>query len=86
MLRVLLFALLVIFAARSLSRLFSGIVDGLAGRDRQLDQSVHMVRDPVCGTFVVPSQELMVVRGRRVLFFCSERCRAAYTSALKGNA
>jgi YHS domain-containing protein len=77
MLRVLLITLLLIFLVRAFWRLTSGLIDGVAGDTRPVKR-VPMVRDPVCGTFVVPSQDLMVVRGERVTYFCSERCRSVY--------
>ena len=35
-------------------------------------------RDPVCGTYVVPSRALTSGEGADVRFFCSEKCRRAY--------
>jgi YHS domain-containing protein len=40
-----------------------------------------MVRDPVCGTFVVPDRALMLSVGRRELYFCSSACRDKYRAA-----
>jgi len=37
-----------------------------------------MVRDPVCGTFVLPDHALMVSDGRARVFFCSDACRDKY--------
>jgi YHS domain-containing protein len=37
-----------------------------------------MVRDPVCGTYVVPGRALELARGRETLYFCSEKCRDQY--------
>jgi len=42
------------------------------------DRGVQMVRDPVCGTFVVPEHALSIAgRGERV-YFCSPACRDRY--------
>jgi YHS domain-containing protein len=79
--KVLLFILLIMFLGRAVLRLVSGIVEGASagsGGGRAVSRGVQMARDPVCGTFVVPSSELMVVEGDRAAYFCSERCRAAY--------
>jgi len=84
MTRVLLFILLILFLGRAVMRLLSGIVDGAtggAGRAGAIDRGVQMVRDPVCGTFVVPSRALSLVEGDRIAYFCSERCRSAYHAA-----
>jgi YHS domain-containing protein len=40
--------------------------------------AVHKERDPVCGTFVVPSAAVVVSDGSRRLFFCSAACRDRY--------
>jgi YHS domain-containing protein len=83
LLRVLLFLLLLV-VARALWRLLSGVVQGAssgqAGRSGQpaSPPAVKMVRDPVCGTYVVPGRALELARGRETLYFCSEKCRDQY--------
>jgi len=79
--RFVLFVLLAIFVARAFWRLIDGIVDG--ARDRSRGSSVpgtgvSMVRDPVCGTFVVPDRAVTLVNGRTTVSFCSEACRDKY--------
>jgi YHS domain-containing protein len=37
-----------------------------------------MVRDPVCGTFVVPERAVSLSVGREIVYFCSVACRDAY--------
>ena len=81
MLRLILFTLLVIFVARAFWRLFDGIVDGASGgrsRSRPPEHGVSMVRDPVCGTFVLPASAVTLVDGRARLYFCSDACRDKY--------
>jgi len=41
-------------------------------------QSVGLVRDPICGTFVVPSKALTSGSGSDRRYFCSEKCRQDY--------
>ena len=41
-------------------------------------QSVHMERDPVCGTFVVPERSVSVDDGTGRVYFCSTACRDKY--------
>ena len=83
--RLLLFIILGVFVARAFWRLVDGIVDGVRGGPRRSGQvpsrGVAMVRDPVCGTFVLPDQALMVSDGRSRVFFCSGSCRDKYRSA-----
>jgi YHS domain-containing protein len=81
MFRFLLYAVLLILFARAMGRLWSGIVEGASGRPPQPQtpqRGVQMVRDPVCGTFVVPDRALSLPIGRDQIYFCSTRCRDAY--------
>ena len=79
MLALLLRILLVYLVIRAVVRLVSGISQGV--RDWQPPQdraAVGLVRDPVCGTFVVPTRALTSGSGAAVHYFCSERCREAW--------
>ena len=82
LLRFVLEIVLVIVIARAFWRLVDGIILGLTGRGPGTaappQRGVQMVRDPVCGTFVVPDQAFMVADGARRLYFCSSRCRDQY--------
>jgi YHS domain-containing protein len=40
--------------------------------------SVPLVRDPVCGTYVVRAKALTDGSGDRMQYFCSEKCRDEY--------
>lgn len=76
MARLILWAILIVIIARSLSRLLHGVLEG-AGyvRDSTAQRSVGLVRDPVCGVFVVPGHALTVGTGEATRYFCSEDCR-----------
>ncbi len=81
MVRVALLYLLVVFIARAFWLLVDGIIKGVSGHPsspRVPTRGVQMVRDPVCGTFVVPDRAVMITDGRRQLFFCSTNCRDTY--------
>jgi YHS domain-containing protein len=73
---------LAIFVARAFWRLVDGIVDGVKGAPRGGGgvpaRGVAMVRDPVCGTFVLPDDALTITDGRGRVFFCSTACRDKY--------
>jgi hypothetical protein len=43
-----------------------------------------MVRDPVCGTFVIPDGALSIGDGKARVHFCSETCRDKYRSTTRG--
>ena len=76
MARLILWAILIVIIVRSLSRLLRGVLEG-AGyiRDNAPQRSVGLVRDPVCGVFVVPGHALTVGTGEATRYFCSEDCR-----------
>lgn len=83
MVRYLLLFLLVILITRAAWRIVGGVLQGLAGEPPRRaggvpTQGVPMVRDPVCGTFVVPDRALALADGSRQVFFCSVGCRDAY--------
>ena len=89
MLRFILLSILLTILYRALSRLWANVVRGMDGQSRPTynpggsphvpTRGVHMERDPVCGTFVVPERAvaLSTSRGDR-LYFCSTNCRDTY--------
>jgi len=71
--------LLVVFVIRSVFRLVRGIAEGMqAPRPPRTPAAVPLVRDPVCGTYVVRSSAFTSGSGPQTRFFCSERCRRAH--------
>jgi len=80
MAKLILWAVLIVLFARSLSRLLRGVIEG-AGyvRDPSPGRSVGLVRDPVCGVFVVPGQALTSGTGSAIRHFCSEKCRREWS-------
>jgi hypothetical protein len=84
MLRSVLLFILVLLLVRIVARVLAGVVAGYSqaagGRrpGRTGGEGVHMVRDPVCGTFVVPDRALALADGSRQVFFCSPGCRDKY--------
>lgn len=76
--RWLLLALVILLVLRALRRFLSGMVKGLTPPSAPVE-GVKMVRDPVCGTYVVPSRAHVLTDGEEAHFFCSEKCRAAYS-------
>ena len=77
MIRFLLLAILFLVIAQTFWRLVDGIVSGVSGepRRRTINRRMNLVRDPVCGTYVAPRQELSLTAGGTTHYFCSERCR-----------
>jgi YHS domain-containing protein len=76
MTRLILFAVLFFFILRAASRLLHGVLEG-AGYRREIPQQrgVGLVRDPVCGVFVVPDKAIASGSGSGAKYFCSEKCR-----------
>ncbi|HEY2433825.1 MAG TPA: hypothetical protein VGI12_14210 [Vicinamibacterales bacterium] len=75
--------LIVALIARSLLKLARGIAEGWRGPAApRTPQGMALVRDPVCGTYVVPATALSSGIGAQARFFCSENCRRAYTLKL----
>jgi YHS domain-containing protein len=79
MVRLLLFAVLAIIVIRVLWRMLGGVFEGLGyQRPGGGPPSVGLVRDPVCGTFILPSKALTSGSGSDTRYFCSEKCRQDY--------
>lgn len=79
MVRILLFVILAYVAARLLWRLLTGVFEGMGyQRPDGQPRSVGLMRDPVCGTFVLPSKALTSGSGSNTRYFCSEKCRQDY--------
>lgn len=68
--------LLFLIVLRLVWRFARGVIEGYAPERHA--RSVGLVRDPVCGVFVVPSQALTAVADGQTKYFCSEKCRAEY--------
>ena len=87
MLRFIIVSLILTILLRLISSTYSAFMDGLNGprgrhrgapRTSSPQQAVHMARDPVCGTFVVPERAVSIADGHARVYFCSEKCRDAY--------
>lgn len=80
MARLLLFLAFAVIVGRAFWRLADGVLQGLSAGapSKRVPARVHMERDPVCGTFVVPSRAISVVEASGKVHFCSTRCRDTY--------
>jgi YHS domain-containing protein len=85
-LRILLFMLLVAVVLRSAYRFLHGVIEGAGmgsprvSNRRRAQVTGHMVKDPVCGTYVVQGRALTGVRGGQTAWFCSSECQRAWLS------
>ena len=87
LLRLLLLLILFWMFARAFWSLIEGVVRGVTGpapqsggRSGHVPVSVKMAPCPKCGIYVVPGKAISMTTGAHVLHFCSDTCRAAYTS------
>lgn len=86
MIRFILLSILLTILLRALLRLWDGVMRGLrddaSPRGRQGSQvpqrGVQMVRDPMCGTFIVPGNAIVLSGDNGREYFCSTDCRDAY--------
>ncbi len=81
LMRLALFIVLAIFVARAFWRLVDGFFEGVTGKRKRSQApttGVQMVRDPVCGMFLLPEHALTLEDGPSRLFFCSDACRDRY--------
>lgn len=77
--RFVLFSVLLTLVVRAVLRLVAGIIEGASGgQAKQVPPSTKMVKDPVCGTYVVPSKALTASRGNETAWFCSPECQHAW--------
>jgi YHS domain-containing protein len=90
MLRPIFYAILLVLIARAIYRFWQGVREGMgrqpSAKRRVPQLGVHMVRDPVCGTFVIPSRAVALALRGEQLYFCSAVCRDAYMTRRNGRA
>jgi len=80
--RFLIWALLLLVVWRALRSLLAGVIQGASSprppKASPPEKGELMVRDPVCGTFVLPSRAVSSRDRSGTHHFCSDRCRQAY--------
>jgi len=82
MVRLVFYAILLILFARAMARFWRGVAEGMSGKPHPgggvPQRGVDMVRDPVCGTFVVRDRAVTLMIGQDHHYFCSVSCRDTY--------
>jgi YHS domain-containing protein len=78
--------LLALIVVRLVWRFLAGVLDGLSPEAPRSTgrKSVPLVRDPVCGTYVVRARALTIEADGHTRYFCSERCRDEYARRRDG--
>ena len=76
-LRFVIMAVLLMLVARAVRLLIGGIAQGagVSPRRREPPPPTKLVRDPVCGTHVMPQPQLSLTSGGSTHYFCSPECR-----------
>ena len=71
--------ILILIVLRLVWRFARGVLEGAGFFESSSGRSsVGLVRDPICGVFVVPSKALTEGQGAQTRYFCSEKCRAEW--------
>jgi uncharacterized protein len=74
--------LLLLIVIRLVWRFIASVMDGMSPAPQQQKagkkKSVPLVKDPVCGTYIVRDRALTLDAGTQTQYFCSERCRDEY--------
>ena len=83
MTRLVLLAVLLLVLSWAFWRLVDGVIEAFGGntrtqRKRRGAAAVKLVRDPVCGTWVSPSNARFVQAGSATHYFCSDECRQKF--------
>ena len=82
LIRLLLLFLLIVVLLRAVWRLLGGIAESASASAPGVPRrGTQMVRDPVCGTFVVQSRALSASAGGETAWFCSDVCRREWQAA-----
>jgi YHS domain-containing protein len=80
--RLVLLSILLLALAWAFWRLVDGVIETFGGtteqRRRRRVPGVKLVRDPVCGTWVSPTNSRFLQVGTATHYFCSEECRAKF--------
>jgi YHS domain-containing protein len=75
-------AILFLIVLRLVFRFIASVMEGMSPASSQQKagkkKSVPLVKDPVCGTYVVRERALTLDAGKQTQYFCSERCRDQY--------
>ncbi len=80
LLRVILVGIVLVLIARAFWRVVDGVVEGATGtpKRRAPGGAKRLIRDPVCGTYILPNASLSLTSGGGTVYFCSEECRRKY--------
>lgn len=75
--------IIILIVLRMLWRLIMGPMRRPRSERRGRTPAVPLVRDPVCGTYLLPDRAIKTGSGADTLYFCSETCRAKYHDGVR---
>ena len=81
MTRIILILALMFVLAWAFWRFVDGIIDAFGGTTKTRKKRaapMKLVRDPVCGTFVAPTESFAFHSGSETHYFCSVDCRERF--------
>ncbi|HEY7289683.1 MAG TPA: hypothetical protein VH583_07595 [Vicinamibacterales bacterium] len=82
MIRIALLLILFIVIARVFWRFVDNVIEAAGGvpssRGVPPRRAQSMVRDPVCGTFLLPERAIVLAESTGAVYFCSAACRDEY--------
>ena len=67
--------ILLLIVVRLVWRFARGVLEGAGVLQQAPQRGVGLVRDPVCGVFILPSKAVTVADRGETRYFCSEKCR-----------
>ena len=81
MVRLILELVLIVIVARTFWRVVGAVIEGLQGGQAGApsDRRGVLVRDPVCGTYILQDRAVVAMRNGQPVFFCSDACRDQYS-------
>ena len=86
MTRVILLGVLMLAIAWAFWRMVDGVIETFGGtteskqRKRRGGPAVKLARDPVCGTWVSPTNARALQAGSTIHYFCSDECYRKFQS------
>lgn len=86
LIRLILIGIVIMLVARAFWRVVDGVLEGAgvtkAPRRAGAGQAAaKLVRDPVCGTYILPNHALSLPEKGGTRYFCSEACRRSYLAS-----
>ena len=80
MARLIIWIVVILVVVRISYTFVRALLEGAGLKQRAGGSAVKLVRDPVCGVFVMPTRALTSRSGGTTVYLCSEKCRNEWDS------